>query len=171
MIKALFAQYRFYFEIGAVLALLIAFGAFVHHERKIGEQRVVRRVEQATAQQQVKDKKDVSDAKQSLAALQARLDSALAKPVPPELLPIIRVCHNQVRPTAPSPDAGASAQGDGKVRPPAGVEKGNGDTDESSDATPATEAVLNHAGALIEYLQGYIRVCQDRGFCVKENLP
>lgn len=173
LIEDLIKPYRIWIEVGAAVAAVLAFAAFVHHERDIGRTQQKAAVQSALVAQKAIDKKDIDSAQLTITELQRRLDGALGGSPPPPAGDIhVGVCHNAVRSSPPSQDARASAGSNGPVGPAPSV-GGSGPTEDSGsdfavDLTPETRLVLFQAGARITYLQGYIKACQDKGFCAKE---
>jgi hypothetical protein len=157
--------YRIWFELGAFVAV-VAFGTWLFfHIEGLGEAKEAKHVAAAVEAQHKIDQKDVTDARLTLAQLQAKLDAALA--APPAVHTVhVRVCDDPVRPDPAHENAGASPGVDEAIRPGGGLgDEGR----QASDITDDTYDVLGRSKALIEYLQGYIRTCQDKGFCEKET--
>jgi hypothetical protein len=135
--------FRLWLDGGIVLALAVLGTWAYFHIEKLGELKVQREVEAAFEAQRKVDTKDI------------------VHTVPrPDPAATVRVC-NPVRSSPARQDARPGPGTDAAVRPaPAVAEQGEG-----RDVTAITESVLIEAGARIAYLQGYIRTCQEQGFC------
>ena len=101
-----------YLYIGAIIALLVFFGFFVHHERGVGAAKVVAADSRAVAAQVQRD-----DALRTVAALstsvaQGDYSHAISTPIVNAPVPV-RLCHNAQRsspvPSAASPDSSGTA--------------------------------------------------------------
>ena len=158
--------YRIWIE-AAVLAAVLGFGTWLYfHVEGIGEKKIEVKVAAALQAQKAIDKQDIDNARLTLAALQKRLDGALAAPAPVDPDIHIRVCDDPVRSVAASKVPGPGSGSHDAVRPPAGMEDPNPPASRGSvEVTDITEQVLLLAGARIAYLQGYIEECQAKGFC------
>ncbi len=166
MIGKFLAPYRLYLELAAIAAVL-GFGAwFIHHERQIGANRVITAQEKAASKQKAEDQKLIDAATRELGDLRAQLASKLAAPPPADALHV-RVCPNPRQTTAPAEVSRSSPGSDAASVPASAVAA----ADPGRDIGPGTEAILAAGDARIEYLQGYIRECQAKGFCAVEDTP
>ena len=154
---------------GLVVGLLVLLAVFfIRHDaaEQAKGAAAIERADAAGAARQAKlDQERIDAATQSLAALQAQLDAALTAPPIHDPARVIRVCDDPVSPgpVQPSQDAGPRSGSDDTIRPPPSLEGPS--ESEGVEVTDETEAVLTLAGARIAYLQGYIRTCQQKGFC------
>lgn len=148
---------------GGVIFAILALGTWLYfHIEKLGEQKVQREVAAALNEQRNTDAKEIANAKQTLTELQTRFDTTVHTVPRPDRAPVVRVCDNPVRSGASSKDAGPGPSADAAVRPGRGMDQGPGP---EHDVTNVTLRVLADAGARINYLQGYIKACQEQGFC------
>lgn len=149
-----------YLYIALTIGLLGGMLWFVHHERAIGEQKVVAAQQAADVKYAAQVAKVEADAKVTTDALQKQLDAALLTPIHPNV--VVRM----LVPTAPASgavreDASPSPGGDAGSGSGGGLGEGHG----SVDIAGPTEQVLARDKALIDYLQGYILKCQRAGMC------
>lgn len=148
----------------AMIALLfVGFGWWTYHERNEQRQHDAS-VEIAAAAKEASHVKAIEDAADvKLSALQNKLDDALLTPVTPGI--VVRVCASPAATSAPNRAASTAAPSDAVSGPSVGV----GSSDQGEDIAPLTEAILARDKAVIDYLQGYIRTCQQAGVCQKES--
>jgi hypothetical protein len=158
------APFKDYLVLAALVGVIVASAWFIHHERQIGAQRWAAALAAKELEWQLKVNKVEADAKSKVDELQGKLDAKIAHPPANPLH--VRVCNPA--PPSPSPmrpDGGTVGGSDGSGGPGKPVE----DQDQGVDIGPATEYILNRAGAKIEYLQNFIRICQQKGICKRET--
>jgi hypothetical protein len=159
-----------YFYIALALGVVVWGVWFAHHERDIQAQKDTAAIVAAEKQHAVEAAKVLADATATIQDLQVRLATTLATPPKPHV--IVRMCdpdsQNGVRPpvtTPNTPSDGATGPGSGM----GGSDPRAADAGDAPDIAGATEAILAHDGAVIRYLQGYIRACQKAGRCQMEK--
>lgn len=155
-----------YIDIGIFLAILVAIGAFAHHERMVEK-------EHLQAAQYAADLKEAqhvaqvnANAKASVDSLQAQLSSALANHPKPAV--VVRMCN---QPAAAGGGSAANSSAGPALDAAGGSSGGVGGHDsgltDPNDIAPRTEEILARDKALINYLQGYVRTCQAANLCAK----
>jgi len=144
-----------------------------HHERQIGAAQIKAAVAAEATKHAAEVAKVEADAKIQIDGLKDALVVASA----PRANPVhLRVCNNAIQSVAGT-GAGSPSQGSNGANGPAGgVAPDATETPEEPgagasgvDIGPGTEAILARDGAVINYLQGYIKVCQQKGLCKVEK--
>lgn len=157
------SEYKY---IAIIVALLLAIG-FIYHKGQTNERDHLQAA-QARADQKERDHvaKVQADDQLVVDKLQDQLGRALIEPVIPGVS--VRMCVNTAAPSSPvRSDSGPHPTGNGPGGPGGGMGSDHQGSTEGIDVAPATEAILKRDKAVIDYLQGYIRECQDKGVCAK----
>lgn len=139
-----------------IVALLIGFGVFVHHERTVGKNEVLAVQHRETAKREQQVAQVEQNASKKIGQLQTQLSLDLAAPPHPNV--VVRMCVG-------SPGTIATVRGDAVPAVQSDAAGGPGAGMGGTDIAPATEAILARDKAVIDTLQGYVRECQRIGAC------
>lgn len=153
--------------LGAGLFILF----YNHHERQIGAAKILAAVKVEADKRAAEVAKVQADAKIQIDGLEAALVVASApRPNPTHIMcgsPKVQSIAGGSTPSAISGGHEAGGSGSGVEGPGAETPEDSG-AGEGVDIGPDTEDLLTRLGAKLAYLQGYIRVCQDKRLCAKE---
>lgn len=153
------SSWKFYLEGAAALAVAVYLSWFLHHERQIGRDQVT------AAQNAVVAAKKVTNAKIEQLA-QDRIAQALAQYRAANAASVVNPVHVSVCTLASprgSSTPGSHAGAGRGPNDPADVQEAVGPV--HTDIGPYTDNLLDRADAQVEYLQSYIRACQEKGIC------
>lgn len=147
--------FRDWVYLGAIVALLITFGVYTHHERAIGEHKIEAVDAKLAAAQRQHNQKVEDNAQSDIGASVAQYNVSVGGPLAP--VPVL-VCNRAPGPAAVRDHAGAPAASDGRASVPA-------ESTVPFDPAPAVINDARDADAQVTLLQSYIRACQKAGFC------
>lgn len=145
---------------GVIVALLIGFGVFVHHERNVGATKVITADAAAVAKQAAHNTEIETHAQQTVTQISETYAKAVAAP------PAADAPHLWVRQPSSSCPAGANASparaADGGPVVSAAVPSAGED---AIDFGPPLDKSFQDADAQVTGLQDYIKACQTAGLC------
>lgn len=149
-----------YIYCGIIVALLVGFGLFVHHERVIGADTVKAADAKVVATQVTHNQKVEANAQVTVAQIATTYADVVSAP------PAADAPHLWLRDTpscsAPAANASTPSSTDGSADVPA-VVSGTGES--AYDFGPPLDRSFEDADAQVTGLQGYIKACQTAGIC------
>ena len=152
-----------YAYLGMIVLIFAGFGWWTYHERKAEHEHDIAVQAAALARETAHVKQVEDQANEQLSKIQNQLATALATPPTPSI--VVRVCSATAAHLTADRAPSAAIPSDAASGPSSGM----GSSGEEPDIAPVTERILARDKAVIDYLQGYIRTCQQAGVCQKET--
>lgn len=155
------SEWKFIAEGVAALLLAAYISWFLHHERQIGRDEVTAAQAKVVAAQKVTNAKIEALAQSRIDAALAQYRTAMAAPV---VNPIhVSVCNHPGGGT-PGSHAGAGSGSHASADVPEAVGPVHA---ADLDIGPYTDNLLDGAEDQINYLQSYVKACQEKGICAR----
>lgn len=151
---------------GVIVALLIGFGVFVHHERNVGATSVITADAAAVAKQVAHNTEIETHAQQTVTQISETYAKAVAAP-PAADAPHLWVRNNSLSTCPAGTNAGTPGSTDGGPVVSAAVPSAGESAPDAFDFGPPLDKSFETADAQIIGLQDYIKACQTAGICLR----
>jgi hypothetical protein len=152
---------------GVILALLIAFGVYTHHERQVGRDQIEAANDKVARAQEIHNDEVEFAAKAHTDAALAIYRSTLASS-PSVDAPHVWVRDYEGGACSVRGDAASGPVADGgAIVSTAGTPDHESTVEHARDIGPSLDKLLEDADAQVVALQEYIHACQDEGVCTR----